>query len=135
MPIDDPLPMKMLDSRRVARKLVDGLWVRVMDVQAALEARSYDHDGVVTFALDDATRPQSSGTYRLEVSNSVPHCERVPEDGDLTFDIDVLGSLYLGGGDAMAMFSAGRITGDYRAVQTLHRMLRTDVAPWCPEVF
>ena len=135
MPIDDPLPMKMLDSRRVARKLVDGLWVRVMDVPAALEARTYDHDGVVDFALADVTRPQASGTYRLEVSNGEAHCERVTEDGDLALDIDVLGSLYLGGGDAMAMFSAGRITGDGRAVQTLHRMLRTDVAPWCPEVF
>jgi len=119
----------------VARKLVDGLWVRVMDVPAALEARSYDHDGVVDFALADVTRPQASGTYRLEVSNGEAHCERVTEDGDLALDIDVLGSLYLGGGDAMAMFSAGRITGDGRAAQTLHRMLRTDVAPWCPEVF
>lgn len=135
MPVDDPLPWKIRDSRRVSRKLVDGLWVRVMDVPAALAARSYENEGVVTFEIEDVTRPQNSGTYRLEVADGVGHCERVTGNGILGLKADILGSLYLGGGDAMAMAAAGRIEGDPKAAQTLHRLFRTDVAPWCPEVF
>lgn len=135
MPIDDPLPFKVSDQRRVARKLIDGLWVRVMDVSAALSARSYDADGVVSFRLEDSARPETSGTYRLEVENGVGECERVAGDADLAFETDVLGSLYLGGGDAMGLAAAGRIEGDLGSVSTLHRLFRTDTPPWCPEVF
>jgi len=135
MPVDDPLPLKIADSRRITRKLVDGLWVRVMDVPAALEARTYDSDGLVIFAVEDAARPRSSGTYRLEVRDGVGHCEVVTADADLALGIDVLGSLYLGGGNAVGMAEAGRIEGDPEPIRMLHRLFRTDMAPWCPEVF
>lgn len=81
------------------------------------------------------TRPTTSGTYRLEIGDGIAHCERVSGNSALRFEIDVLGSLYLGGGHAMALSSAGRITGDPEAVRALHRLFRTDVPPWCPEVF
>lgn len=135
LPVDDPLPLKIADSRRIVRKLVDGLWVRVMDVPVALEARTYHSDGVVTFDIEDATRRRASGTYRLEVTDGVGHCEVVTGDADLGLEIDVLGSLYLGGGNALGMAAAGRIEGDPGAIRLLHRLFRTDTAPWCPEVF
>jgi predicted acetyltransferase len=133
--VDDPLPAKILDPRRVVRKLADALWIRVMDVPAALEARRYDADGVVTIDVIDPTGLEAAGTYQLQVSEGVGSCELVTATADLSFQIDVLGHLYLGGGDAFAMAAAGRIDGDPRAVWRLHRMFRTDRAPWCPEVF
>lgn len=135
MPLDDPLPLKITDPRRVRRKLSDALWVRVMDVPVALSARSYDYDGHVIFAVEDESRPENTGTYRLEVSDGVGHCERVSGAGEVVFDIDVLGYLYLGAGDALGMAAAGRIEGDPGAVTSLHRIMRTDQQPWCPEVF
>jgi predicted acetyltransferase len=135
MPVDDPLSWKITDRRRIARKLVDGLWLRVMDVPAALDARRYDSEGVVTFDLNDATRPETSGTYRLEVANGAGHCERVDAMADVAFDADILGALYLGGADPIAMAAGGRIEGDSSAVEILHRLFRSDRAPWCPEVF
>lgn len=135
MPVDDTLPLKVADPRRIRRKLRDGLWLRVMDVAEALAARRYEADGVVTFEVHDATRPDNSGTYRLEVSGGVGNCERVSADPDIAFDADVLGSLYLGGGDALGLAFAGRIEGEPGAVTTFHRMMRTDRSPWCPEVF
>lgn len=134
-PIDDPLPAKVTDPRRVARKLVDALWVRLMDLPAALAARRYESDGVITVDVADPTRPESAGTYRLEVADGEGSCERVTATADLTLDIDVLGHLFLGGGDAMAMAAAGRIEGHPTVVLRLHRMFRTDRAPWCPEIF
>ena len=135
MPVDDPLPWKIGDPRRIKRKMVDALWVRVMDVPAALSGRTYDDDGVVTFELNDPTRPETSGTYRLEVVDGLGECQRAEATADVSFQADILGSLYLGAGDAPAMSAAGRIDGDPGAVRTLHRILRTDRPPWCPEVF
>lgn len=135
MPLDDPLLFKITDPRRVRRKLADALWVRVMDIPSALSARSYDDDGHLVFAVEDASRPQNTGTYRLEVSGGDGHCERVSGAGEVVLDIDVLGHLYLGGGNALGMAEAGRIGGDPGAVTSLHRIMRTDQQPWCPEVF
>jgi predicted acetyltransferase len=135
MPMDDPLVWQVTDRRRVALKMADGLWVRVMDVPSALEGRRYDNDGVVTFDLHDPASPQTSGTYRLEVVDGVGQCQLVDSGSDLEFDADVLGSLYLGGADAIALYTAGRMTGDPGAALTLHRVFRSDQPPWCPEVF
>ena len=135
LPVDDPLLWKVGDPRRVNRKMIDGLWVRVMDVSAALTARAYDDDGVLTFDLDDPMRPQTSDTYRLEVSDGVGVCMRSDRPADVSLAADVLGSLYLGGADASAMAAAGRVVGDSAAVRTLQRLFRTDQPPWCPEVF
>jgi predicted acetyltransferase len=135
MPVDDPLGASVTDNRRVRRTLADAMWIRVMDVGAGLEARAYEGDGTVTFSVEDATRPQNSGTYRLEVEGGEPRCARTTDRPQLSFDVDVLGHLYLGGGDARVMAAAGRIGGDPDAVSTLHRLFLTDTAPWCPEVF
>ncbi|HEX6220721.1 MAG TPA: GNAT family N-acetyltransferase [Acidimicrobiia bacterium] len=134
-PVDDPLPLMITDSRRVRRTVSDGLWVRLMDVPAALGARTYEHDGVVTLEVNDGFRDGTSGVYRLEVSDGRAHCEPVEANPDVAMSLDVLGHLYLGGGDASAMAAAGRISGDPGAVAKLHVMFRTAVAPWCPEVF
>ena len=54
---------------------------------------------------------------------------------DVNLDIDTLGSLYLGGGHAVAAANGGRITGSEPDVIRLSRMFRSDTDPWCPEVF
>jgi len=135
LPVDDPLPFEVTAPRRVRTKMVDGLWVRLMDIPVALEARGYESDGGITFSVDDASRPQNTGTYRLDVADGRGHCERVSSTAQATFDVDVIGHLYLGGGNALAMAQAGRVEGDPGAVVSLHRLFHTDQAPWCPEVF
>lgn len=136
MPLDDPLSGSVTDSRRIRRTLVDALWVRVMDVKTSLERRAYEDSGEIVFAVSDATRPDNSGSYRLVVDDGTAECVRAPSaKADLTFDIDVLGHLYLGGGNAVTMAEADRIEGDADAVVSLHRLFRTTKPPWCPEVF
>lgn len=135
MPLDDPLSLVVSDTRKVRRTLSDALWIRLMDAEVALEARSYEHDDVVTFSLSDRTRPENEGTYRLEVEGGVASCTRTSDAAELSLDTDVLGHLYLGGGDALGMAAAGRVTGDRGAITRLQRLFRTDAAPWCNEVF
>ncbi len=133
--VDDPLPLVLDNHRRVARRLEDGLWVRLMDVPAALSGRGYEYDGVVVFTVHDSAPHGAAGTYRLEVAGGVGQCERVDVDPHLELDLSVLGRLYLGGGSLPSLAAAGTIEGGQEAMTTLHRIMRTDVAPWCPEIF
>ncbi len=133
--LDDTLVDMVTDPRRLKRSIVDALWIRVMDVVAALEARRYERDGSVTFEVHDPFRPDTGGTFRLDVSGGTASCIRVSDVPDIALEVDVLGHLYLGGGNALSMARAGRITGDAESVSTLHRLFHTDRAPWCPEVF
>ena len=134
-PVDDPLPEKVTDPRRVRRALEDGLWIRLMDVPSALEARSYEYDGTISVQVVDGTRPENDGVYLLEVVDGRASCDRVNERPDVSCGIDVIGQLYLGWGDGLALAAAGRLDGEPAAVNLIHRLFRTDRPPWCPEVF
>jgi predicted acetyltransferase len=134
-PVDDPLPLMVTDSRRVRRSIADALWIRVMDVPAALTARSYEREGAMNIEVTDGFRAGASAVYRLEAADGERRCELTESAPDVVLDLDVLGHLYLGGGDALAMAAAGRIGGDHHGVAKLHDLFRTATAPWCPEVF
>lgn len=135
LPVDDPLPLQVENARHTSRKLEDALWVRLMDVPNALGAREYQSDGAVTFTVHDSTRPSAAGCYQLEVADGAGECRRVEASAELELDMEALGRLYLGGGNAITLARAGRIDGDPDAITKLHRLMRTDATPWCPEVF
>jgi predicted acetyltransferase len=134
--LDDPLPMMVREPRRIgSRGPFDALWIRILDVVAALESRAYEDDGDVVFALVDDFRPTTSGTYQMTVDQGIASVVHTDADPEVTLGVDVLGALYLGGQDAIAFAAAGRIAGDAGAVSRLHRMFRTVSAPWCNQVF
>ncbi|GMQ85128.1 MAG: GNAT family N-acetyltransferase [Acidimicrobiia bacterium] len=135
LPIDDPLWWKLAEPRRVERKRADALWIRIIDVPAALGVRGYESDGTIRIGVDDPFRPATSGVYELSVSDGLGSCVRADGSADLNLGIDGLGALYLGGGNALSLAAAGLIDGAPGHVALLHRLFRTDVAPWCEEVF
>jgi len=134
-PVDEPLPAKVTDPRQVRRRLEDALWLRVLDVPAALHGRTYERDGGLTIGVVDPFRPQVAGAYRLDVSGGEAACERTDRSPDVEFDVDVLGAIYLGGGELPALAAAGRVRGSQDARDELHRIFAADPAPWCEEVF
>ena len=135
-PIDDPLPAMVREPRRIRKTATyDNLWIRILDVEAALGGRHYEADGTITFSIVDPFRPGTEGTYRFEVVDGVGECARIDADAALDLDIDVLGALYLGGADGRAYHAAGRIRGSAEAADVLDRVMRTVVAPWCDSVF
>lgn len=135
LPVDDPLTAMITDRRRVIRRREDALWLRILDVERAMTERRYESDGAITVEVRDQFRPQTAGSFRLEIRDGVAACQRVDADPDVKLDIDVLGGLYLGGGDVHAMRAAGRIDGAADEVWKLGMLLHTRRAPWCSEIF
>ena len=136
LPVDDPLAWKVPDHRRIKRKRWDALYLRILDVVQALEARTYAADGRITFAVDDPFLPDLGGTFELGVSEGNGTCRRIGGGPtDVSLGTTDLASLYLGGHNAIAMARAGRIQGPTDSVELLGRMFRGDVAPWCEEIF
>ncbi|MBL1077658.1 GNAT family N-acetyltransferase [Nocardia sp. 2] len=106
---DDPLPYLVTNPRLVKfTHRYDSLWTRVMDVPAALTARSYRSDLDVVVAVDDPFR-NAGGSFALRVRDGVAACERTDRAADLELGIDVLGGLYFGGHRARNFAAANRI--------------------------
>ena len=135
-PVDDPLPMLLRDGRALkTTELADGLWVRLIDLPAALVQRTYPHDGSLVIDVTDRWCPWNEGRYRLTVTAAKAQCEPTADDPDLRMDISALGALYMGGQNAAGMTRAGLIAGAPTAVARAAEMFRTTPLPWCPEVF
>lgn len=110
----------------------DGLWVRLVDVAAALSGRSYATDVDVVLEVRDPFCAWNEGRYRL----TADRCEPTDADADLALDVDALACAYLGGTTLLELAAAGRVR-ELRAgaVARASAAFRGDVAPWCPEVF
>lgn len=134
-PVDHPVVVEASNRRLIRRSIADTLWIRLLDVPRALEARTYETDGRLVLDVVDAYLPEMHGSYELTVDGGVAACRAVTSEADLRLNVDDLGALYLGGRSARQQAAAGRIIGATADVTLLDRMFRTTLAPWCPEVF
>lgn len=136
VPIDHPLFLLVTEPRRLHPRVGDGLWVRIVDVERALAARSYAADGAVTFDLTDSFLPANAGVWRLEASGGNAVASRSGGEPELRLDIADLGSTYLGGFTFTQLERAGRVEElTDGAVERADDVFRTRIAPWCPEIF
>ncbi len=136
IPPDDPLQLLLGDGRTViTENLSDSLWIRLIDVADALTRRTYNGSDSITIQVADRFADWNEGTYKLTVADGVATCERVTAECDVAMDVSTLGALYLGATDAIGLARVGRIAGQPEAVRRLRNMFRSDVAPWCPEIF
>jgi predicted acetyltransferase len=136
-PVDDPLRWRLPDPRRMrVRQLRDHLWVRVVDVAAALSARTYGADDALVLELVDDFRPGNAGCWLLDGGASGATCARTDRDPDVSLSAADLGALYLGGVPASTLAAAGRVreltTG---AVARADRMLLAHPSAWCTTHF
>lgn len=134
-PLDDVLPWLLDDPRRLRQLKRDALYVRPVDVAAALEGRVYSAEGRVVLGLRDPFLPQNEGAYALEAGSDGARCRRTSEEPELELDVADLGALYLGGNRFLTLARAGRVAGEPAALRRADAMFRWDPLPWCPEVF
>ena len=133
-PADNPLYVEADNLRRIKARHRDTLWLRILDVPAALTARRYESDGSLTLEVTDDFLDRG-GRFRLEVTDGTARCEPTDDDADVTLGVADLGALLLGRPSALARWHAGRIGGEERTVVTLDRLMRTAALPFCAEVF
>ena len=65
LPVDHPLWWLLATPRRMRSAFGDGLWVRLVDVGAALSARGYAADGAVVLDVVDDFCPWNAGRWRV----------------------------------------------------------------------
>ena len=134
-PVDDELRFRVTAPRHVRTRVNDTLWVRVLDVERVLAARSYVADGEIRLKVTDPLFEDLAGTYTLEVRHGAATCSRTEVEPELELGMAALGSLCLGGRDLAALGRAGLVSGNDNVVRKADAMFRWPVAPWCPEVF
>jgi predicted acetyltransferase len=136
LPVDHPLFLFVTEPRRLRPRPGDGLWLRIVDVQRALSARTYAADGAVSLELADAFLPANEGVWRLEVSGGEVRVSRSDAAPELRLDVADLGSTYLGGFTFAELARALRVEELAEgAVERADDLFRTRSAPWCPEIF
>lgn len=133
---DDLLPL-LLPDPRAARILThaDFLWVRILDVVRALEARTYAAAATLVLDVQDSAG-LAGGTFRLDASPEGAVCAPSVESPDLTLDVRELGALYLGDESAVRLSALGLAAEETPgAAAVADGLFRTSRRPWCPDVF
>ncbi|MFH8393433.1 GNAT family N-acetyltransferase [Streptomyces sp. NPDC018036] len=134
---DDLLPQFLPDPRaaRVTRH-TDWLWVRILDVVRALEARTYEVEGTLFLDVADESGPDG-GRYRLTAAaDGTAACVATAEEADLSLSVADLSTLWLGDESAVRLAALGRVRERREgAARLADALLRTSRRPWCPDIF
>ena len=110
--LDDPLVTLASDVRGLHLRFRDQLWLRILDVPAALEARTYGADVDVTIEVDDSLVADNSHAWRVLVEGGRARVTRAERDAnaDLRIGIQELSAVYLGGVSLDSLAAAGLVS-------------------------
>lgn len=107
---DEPLPYIVTDSNALSVSADPSLWIRVLDVPAALSARRYAAPVDVVLDVIDDFVVENSQRWHLAGDGSSVLCEPTSADPDMTLDVRHLGAVYLGGTSLQSLADAGLVT-------------------------
>ena len=122
--VDDALLQLLLDPRGARPRVADNLWLRLLDVPAALGARRYAAPVDVVLEITDELVPANAGRWHVRVDGPAAGDENpgagaagLPAEvsataaaADLTLDVRDLAAAYLGGRSLAALARAGLVT-------------------------
>ena len=129
--LDDPLTWQMAEPRALRATFDDILYVRPIDVAAALSARGYLEDGRLVIEVRDDFRPANAGTYELIVEGGKGSCSPTEAGPEIACTVHVVGGTYLGGVSWGTLARAGRLEERVQgAIARADAMFRSDIAPW-----
>ena len=135
-PVDEPANWHLGDLRAATRRRGDGLWLRILDVPAVLEARRYAPGASLLLDVAD-TYGFAAGRFLLETgadgSGRVQRLTGSEPEGVASVALSVadLSSVYLGGVSPVTLARASRIEErSPGAALTLERVLAPERAPW-----
>ncbi len=116
-PVDEPVRRAMFDSRAYeVKQCIDDQWVRVLDVDAALAARTYGPvDSAIVIEVDDPMFADNGGRWSLSSAGAV----RTNAPADVDVGIETLSATYLG---AVSWTDLGPIAGVTASDELLGRL-------------
>lgn len=130
-PVDDPARRACRDLRayRTLRRL-DELWVRLLDVDAALRARRFGPArDAVHLEVRDPLFDENTGTWSLSADGA----HRSDDEPDAVVDVASLSAAYLGGVSWRELRDAGRVDGqvDAAVIERLDALFAVRPGPFC----
>jgi predicted acetyltransferase len=133
-PLDDPLRAMLTDPRAVrTTEVYDETWLRLVDVPAALAARTYAGGAEVRIEVVDPLLPGNSGVYAVSAAGAA----RGSGGGaDLTLGVADLGAVYLGGTRFWQLARAGRVVAtDPAAIANADALFAVPAQPYAATGF
>ncbi len=132
-PVDEPLRWMLADGRALRQTYTgDDLWLRLLDVPAALAARRYAVPGRLVLDVTDADLGgYGAARVVLEADADEVSCAPTDTSPELRVTQRVLASTYLGGFSFSQLASGGGVA-ELRpgALARADAMFRTPLAPW-----
>lgn len=140
VPLPTPLQHVLAEPRALGLVANDGLWLRLVDLPAALQARRYGAADRIVLEVSDDLCPRNAGRWLVrttgELGAAVADVSRTHEPADLVLDTADLAAIYLGGTRPADLAAAGRI--EARTPAALDRasaMFASARSPWCVMMF
>ncbi len=135
-PLDDPLRDRLREPRRLRVETRDGLWLRLVDLPAALAARRYATAGRLVLRVEDPLCPWNDGVFELEGGPDGASCRPTRRRPVLRVPVAALATAYLGQTRLHTLVRAGWVAElQPGAAAAADRLLGWPRAPWCPDVF
>jgi len=128
---DDPLVWWAGGPRALGVKSSDSLWLRLIDVEAALTARGYSSACDIVLDVVDPICPWNQRTWRLSVGeDGVATCQPTTDDADVRLPVQALGAAYLGSRSLATQAHQGLLTEmTPGSVRLLSRAMSCDREP------
>ncbi len=134
---DDPAPLLVSEPRQLQRRMLGGIWMRIVDVERALAQRPYACAGELAIEVrGDDLCDWNQGTWLLETDGPKARVGRGRRVPDLVLTPRSLAALFSGHSSASQLCRAGLL--DARDPATLARadaLFATVHRPHCPDVF
>jgi predicted acetyltransferase len=134
-PVDEPIFWMLAEPRRLSVKVHDGMWLRLVDLPAALSARRYSGEDRLVLEVIDEFCPWNAGRFELDARPDGAECRPTHREADVLVDTASLAAAYLGGVRFSVLGRAGRAEGDPAALGRADRLFAWEPVPWCHQVF
>lgn len=133
---DDPMQELLFEPRMVDKRTVDGVWMRIVDVERGLAARPYREPGALCLEVVDDLLPWNNGRWAFETDGTATTVSRTVREPELTMPVATLATLISGHRGATVLERAGKLeAASMAALRRADRMFATEYAPLTPDDF
>ncbi|MGI8774179.1 MAG: GNAT family N-acetyltransferase [Actinomycetota bacterium] len=135
-PVDYPVHLWVTEPRRLGARIVEALFLRILDLERALTVRGYGAAGALVIEVTDDLHPSNTGRWRLDTHGAKVSVDRTDDIPDVQLDTRDLAATYLGAFSLSDLLAAGRgVSRSDEVTELFDDMFRTPRKPWCPEIF